>query len=447
MAELPIIMPKMSMTMEEGTVVVWHKAPGDAIAKGEVVAEVLTDKVDMEVESPHEGVLSRIVADVDDVVPVGEPIGFIESDQDDLLGDLFASMSAEVEDSAEESADVETAPEASETAEDIAPETAEEAATERGIIAASPLARKLARDAGIDLASVSATGPQGTIRVPDVKAAIESAGSAPATAQAAPVAAVSPTTDTQEKAEAQATPAPAAVAEPAAAAAPVVSGELYGDSAFQRSRKAVTRSMQPSTNVPQFTAYRAIDLTAMDALRKSSLQGVSWTTIIVRALALAIREYPQLNSFWTDEGAIANADIGVTIAVDTEHGLMIPVLVNPDQKTLRNLNDELKFIVEEARERRMDLEALKKATTTVSNMGGLGVDRFNALITPPQATALSMGAIEQSPVWNEESGRFEPQLQIQIGLTMDHRVGDGADAARVLQHIQDLLNDPIGFLA
>lgn len=443
MAEIPIIMPKMSMTMEEGTVVAWHKAAGDTITQGEVIAEVLTDKVDMEVEATHDGVLSRIVAEVDDVVKVGDPIGFLESEQDDLLGDLFADSAAEAEETPEEApaetvAQDEPAAEATEEATEEQTAEAPAAVPTDGIIPASPLARKLAKEANLDLSQLKASGPNNTIRVADVRAAIEAGAAAPveqAPAEEAPTA---------EKAAPATTPAPAASAKATAPAA--VTGELFGDKAFQRSRKAVTRSMQASADVPQFTAYRSIDLDAMALARKTSLKGISWTTIMVRALALAIRQYPQMNGYWTDEGVVANEDIGVTLAVDTEHGLMVPVLVNPDQQTLSALHAELLEVVEQAREKRMDVDKLKKATTTVSNMGGLGVDRFNALITPPQATALSMGAIQHVPVLNEQ-GQFEPKLVIQVGLTVDHRVGDGADAARLLQSIAENLADPIKFLA
>lgn len=437
MAEIPLIMPKMSMTMEEGTIVAWHKKPGDAVKEGELVAEVLTDKVDMDVESSHDGVLSRIVAEVDDVVKVGEPIAFIESEGKDLLGDLFAEAATPAADetpaagtpasekTAEASpAEPAVAAQGTAPADGAVPPAA--AAGQSGIIPASPLARKLAKDAGLDLASVTPTGPNGTVRVVDVRQIIDS-GATPA-ASPAPAG------------------APAATKPAAKVAAPAVTGELYGDSAFQRTRKAVYRSMQPSAEVPQFTVYRSINLEAMALARKTSLKGIGWTAIVVRALALSLRKYPVLNGYWSDEGVVGNADIGVTVAVDTEHGLMVPVLLNPDQKTLSVVNDELNQLVEDARNRKIDLDMLSKATATVSNLGGMGIERFNALITPPQATALSVGAIQHIPVLNE-AGHFEPELVIQLGLTVDHRVGDGADAARLLQEMSDLLSDPIRFLA
>src|SRR5690606_9438563 len=148
--------------------------------------------------------------------------------------------------------------------------------------------------------------------------------------------------------------------------APAVTGELYGDAAFQRSRKAVYRSMQPSAAVPQFTVYRSIPLEAMALARKTSLKGIGWTAIVIRALALALRKYPVLNGYWSEEGVVGNADIGVTVAVDTEHGLMVPVVLNPDQKSLSALNTELNQLVEDARNRKIDLDLLNKATATVS---------------------------------------------------------------------------------
>lgn len=418
MADLPLTMPKMSMTMEEGTMVAWLKSEGDAVKSGEPVCEVATDKVDMEVESPFDGILARITAQIDDVVKVGDPIGYITTDADDLLGGLF---------------DEPGAPTSSDGAGAAGSGAPAGGATESSAItgsdsvgsdwpAAVPLARALAAEQGLDLKAISPSGPWGSIRVSDVVAPGASAPTVPApTVPAAPV--------TLESALA---PGPAAITSPPA-----------GDPAESRRRRTrlqVAKVMTASAAVPQFTAYVDLDLETLSQVRKTDLGGASWTAILVKAQAIALRLHPNLNGVWSDGGVVLGDDIGVALAVDSPSGLMAPVLRNPDTMGLAELTEEIGRLVEDVRTGSIAMEQLSGGTTVFSNLGGFGVDSFNALLTPPHATALSAGAVRKKVVVLD-SGAFGPRLTCTVGITVDHRVADGADAARFLATLKETVAD------
>jgi pyruvate dehydrogenase E2 component (dihydrolipoamide acetyltransferase) len=298
-----------------------------------------------------------------------------------------------------------------------------------------PLARRIAAEAELDLATVTPTGPARTIRARDVREAI--AGRAqdapsPVVPQPAPLPAL---------------PVPAKAERPAAASAPSSEpGKLLGDDRARRLRVATARVMTASAAVPQFTVYRTLDLGRMARAREASLKGVGWTTILLRAYALVLREYPALNGFWAGEGVQGNDAIGIALAVDTPRGLLAPVLADPDRVSVRELDRSLRAVAEAVKRGDMDPALFGTATGTVSNLGGMGVDRFNALLTPPQATALSLGSVGRRPTIDAEG---EPGVQIacEVGLTVDHRVADGADAARALAAMQAFLADPVLLLA
>jgi pyruvate dehydrogenase E2 component (dihydrolipoamide acetyltransferase) len=413
MAELPLTMPKMSMTMEEGTIVAWLKNVGDTVRAGEPIAEVATDKVDMEVESPFEGVLARIIAEPDEVIKVGEPIAWITTDADDLLGGLFDDPVAP----ASTDPSIVSVPDVFEGAPDAAV-----AAT--GWPAAVPLARTIAHEQNIDLSLVVPTGPWGTIRVSDVEG--RAGMPAPSAAQPVPIA------------------APVPVAEPAPVAAPVPAESAPTDpweSRRRRTRTQVAKVMSASTAVPQFTVFIDLDLSVLAQERKTTLGGASWTAILVRAQALALAEHPQLNGFWVDGRARENENIGIALAVDSPAGLLAPVLQNPQRGTLAELTTELAELVDDAKAGNVAASRLSGGTSVFSNLGGLGVESFNALLTPPQSTALSAGAVRNTVVVVGD-GAFGVRLTCTVGLTVDHRVADGADAARMLATIKKILSDP-----
>lgn len=436
MPELALTMPKMSMTMEEGTMVAWLKQPGEAVRAGEPVCEVATDKVDMEVESPFDGVLARIVAEVGEVLPVGETIAFVTTEADDLLGGLFDEPSAPVAEApVEERADA-------------AP--ASTAPAGPGDVPAVPAARELARARGVDLAAVAPTGAWGAVRVQDVEAAgpdataalaaSGSAGSAPAEVAAADAPApvepvgVAPMSGGRPSADAATTGPASPVGVPRPAADPALARR-------NRIRKQIAKVMDRSAVVPQFTAWIDLDLSRLAPIRKTDLGGASWTAILLRAQALALSATPALLGHWTDDGVAGDAGVGVALAIDSPNGLIAPVVRDPHLGSLAEVSERIRSLVAAARDGALGPDDLAGGTTVFSNLGGLGVDRFTALITPPHATALSAGAVAQK-LHISEAGAMSPRLGCTVGLTVDHRVADGADAARMLQELTAVIADP-----
>lgn len=421
MAELALTMPKMSMTMEEGTMVSWLKKVGDKVKSGEPVAEVATDKVDMEVESPYDGVLSRIAAQVDEVIKVGDPIGYITSDSDDLLGGLFDEAPTTQESGGETS-------QTSTSTQEVTADSKTQQTVANDWPAAVPLARRLASEKGIDLATVKPTGPGGVIRVQDIDESLSGPVSRPA------------------QTKASSTPS-----EPSSGSAGL-NGNLGSSSPDtvttrrKRTRLLVARTMSVSAGIPQFTAYRQLDLSTLARVRKTDLGGASWTAILVKAQAIALSEHPELNAVWTDDGPQTIDEIGIALAVDSPSGLLAPVIRNPQREPLANLSAGIAQLVDSAQSGSITADQLSGGTSVFSNLGGMGVDFFNALLTPPHSTALSAGSVAQRVVAGAD-GAFGQRLTCTVGLTMDHRVADGADAARYLQAVSDIVATPGRILA
>lgn len=413
MPRVPLNMPKLSMTMEFGTIVEWLVGVGDQIHNGDAVVVVTTDKVDMEVEATFDAVLEEILAPEGAQLDVGQPMAYLQTEKADLLGDLFATPpDAPV-----------VAPEAATAAPAIDPVRDPALDTESAAVRAVPLARRIAAEAGIDLRTVAATGPAHTIRARDVREEIAERARRPQPAQVAAAApSITPT------------------------AAPRSTGDLLGDDRSRRLRVATAKVMAASAAIPQFTVYRVLDLGRLARARETSLKGVSWTSILVRAYALVLRELPQLNGFWAGDGVQANAAVGIALAVDAPRGLLAPVLAEPDRLTLRELDRKLRDVAEAIKRGDIDPNQFSGATGTVSNLGGMGVDWFNALLTPPQATALSLGRVGRRPTVDAD-GELAVQIACEAGLTVDHRVVDGADAARALEAMQTFLADPVLLLA
>ncbi|MGP3987313.1 dihydrolipoamide acetyltransferase family protein [Streptomyces sp. 3N207] len=393
MAEIPLVMPKMSMTMEEGILLVWHKAEGDEIRSGDVVCEVMTDKVDMEVESPVDGTLVRLVAKPEQTVAVGEPIAYLASSADDLLGDLLSGPPAP---DGSPLAPEQPAPDQTTPGPTVAPP----ASTRVPMV---PLARRRATELGLDLATLIGTGPGGTIRVTDVETATR------------------PTT--------HATSAPPSRAVGTSAGTPT---------AHRRSRTTVARQTSVSAAIPQAVVYRDLELEALVAHRGTS----RWTSLIIRAYADALRGSP-LNARWTEEGSEVWSDVAVALRVDTERGPLAPVLPDPDQLPVDELDESLGRLADQARSGKVPLQHLTAATTTVYDLGDMGVDAFQELLTPPQVTVLSIGTVAPQVV--PAADGVEIRTRCRVGLTVDHRVGDCSDAARLLIAVQRRLDEPSWF--
>lgn len=419
MARLAIRMPKMSMTMTEGEVNAWMVQVGDEISEGDVVCEVMTDKVDMEVESTVTGTLVEIVVD-SGTVEVGEPIGWVEGEDDGGgFGDLLAEPTPEPG-----PAPAVEAPAAAAPAAEPEPEPAPAAST---IVPAVPRARALAREHGVDLASVTPSGPEGLVRVEDVEARTAApAPAAPAPAAPAPAAPAPPApTPAAVPAPPAAVPAAAPVAAAPAASSPAAPAPA--DARRVAVRRAVARAMVPTAAIPQFTVWREVHLDTADAVRN----GVSWTTVLLRAYAAALREVPELLSRWEGDAPTTAGPPAVALAVATERGLMVPTFTEPDARPIADVDAEVRAVVAQVQKGKLDPAYMAPANGSVSNLGGLGVDRFQALLTPPQASVLSLGTITRRPV--AVPGGVGLALTVHAGLTVDHRVADGAHGAQLLE--------------
>lgn len=401
MARIPIRMPKMSMTMTEGEISEWFVHPGDTVSEGDVICEVLTDKVDMDVESPASGVLVSIEVETG-TADVGVPIGWLEGEDVGGLGDLL------------EPAEPADAPGsvASDHPEMLSvPQRSAEApafgASAVAPVAAVPRARALANGHGLDLADVVGSGPNELIVMADVEALVQ---------------AESPdiTEITHVPANAVRAAAPPSIRSPR--------------SKLVRSR--VAAKMTESASVPQFTLWRDLDLEHADASRN----GLSWTTMLLRAYAAALRTVPTLLCRWEGGAAVASGTPSIGLAVDTPNGLLSPVIEAPDEADPAELDAAVREVVSTAQSGRIDAAYLRVANAMLSNLGGFGVDRFQALVTPPQGSVLAVGAIRRRPV--AVPGGVGAVLGVTLGLTVDHRIADGADGARLLRALDDAVAGP-----
>ncbi|WP_091246375.1 2-oxo acid dehydrogenase subunit E2 [Klenkia soli] len=434
-------MPKMSMTMTEGELSHWAIAVGDEIGSGDVICEVLTDKVDMEVESPATGTLVEIVVE-SGMVPVGEPIGWIEADGDsftDLLdfGDPAEPAAAGDELGSEGADAVVPDPEPAPTV----PAAPAQTGATTGPVAAVPRARALAAEAGLDLRSLTPTGPGGVVSIGDVQTALAQPA-APAAVAPPPAKPLTPPQRKRAAAQGQA-PAPTRPAPsplpvppvdppapaPLAAAAPVSTAPVSAKVAAVR--RAVARKMTESAAIPQFTVWRDLHLDVADTHR----DGLSWTTVLLQSYARALLQVPRLLDRWDGENAVPTGAPVVALAVDTPGGLMVPTFSSPESANPRRLDEDLRAVARAARDGKVDAAHQGVANSSLSNLGGLGVDRFQALITPPQGSVLALGSISRRPV--AVPGGIGTALVVTAGLTVDHRVGDGADGARLLALMAD----------
>jgi pyruvate dehydrogenase E2 component (dihydrolipoamide acetyltransferase) len=411
MARLAIRMPKMSMTMTEGEVSSWMVKVGDAVSEGDVVCEVMTDKVDMDVESTVSGTLVEIVVE-SGMAEVGVPIGWVEGED---TGGSFGDLLATPEPAPEQAAPAAETPGDALPVPDADPEPADaEPPAFAGPAAAVPRARGLASERGIDLSTVRGTGPDGLIRVADVEALAADAPTAAArTAQDAP--------------QPQAPTAPA----PETRAGSVPTGKAGDRRAAIRG--AVARKMTPTALIPQFTVWREIELDAADAQRR----GLSWTTVLLRAYAGALREVPELLSRWEDDRPTEAGPPSIALAVATDRGLLVPTFAEPDLGNASDVDAEIRAVVRAAHTGKLDPAYMGIANGSLSNLGGMGVDRFQALLTPPQASVLSLGTIRRRPV--AVPGGVGLALTVEAGITVDHRVADGAHGAELLHRFARLL--------
>ena len=431
---IQILMPALSPTMTEGNVASWLKNEGDSVQAGDILCEIETDKATMEVEATDEGTLARIVAPAGtEAVPVNAVIGLILEEGEDassLEGAEAAAPAAAPAAPPAEPAAAPAAPAAAPAAPSPGGNGASPPAPQRepgARIFASPLARRMAKQAGLVLEAIAGTGPNGRIVKVDVEAAIAAAAAAPAVAAPSPAA-----------------PAPA----PAAPAAPAA----YQDAPASTMRRVIAQRLQEAKReVPHF--YLTVDC-EVDSLLETRAQlnersddyTLSVNDFVIRAAALALRKVPAANASWVD-GALrqyARADVSVAVAI--EDGLVTPIVRNADAKGLAEISAEVKELAGRARAKPMGLapEEYQGGTFSVSNLGMYGIKEFAAIINPPQSMILAVGTAEQRPVVKD--GALAVATMMSCTLSVDHRVVDGALGARFLQAFKGLIEDPLTML-
>ena len=409
-----IKMPQLGLTMEEGTVERWLKAEGDAVKEGEPLLEITTDKLTNEVEAEADGVLLKIVAPEGTDVPVQGLLGWIGQPGEQVGAPAAAP----------------TAP-AAVPAAAPAPAPAAEAAPARDKkIRISPLARKIAKQMGVDYTAVTGTGPSGRIIKRDILAAAESAPKAAPAAQK---------------------PAAAAAA-PAITAFPVKNLELMeGDTVEKLTgmRKVVAQRMYTSAvEIPTVTQTVKVDVTALLAFRRQLKEAghpFSVNDLVLKAVAKALRKHPEILVSLDGEQIIRRAHVNLGMAVALDTGLIVPVIRDADLLSLEALSAKAKDLAERARNNQLGADEYKGSTFTVSNLGMFGVESFTPIINQPDAAILGVNCTEDELVM-EEDGTIARHQVMRISLTFDHRLLDGAVAARFEMTVRDLLEHPMDIL-
>ena len=422
-----VVMPQMGYDMREGTVVRWHKAEGETVNRGEVIADIETDKATVEFEAYTGGVLGRIVAEAGVAVPVGELIAIITEPGEAAPEAPAATGTAGAVAPGGAMAAASPAPAAATTAGAAtagAPAVARE-------LRASPIARSLARGMGIDLALVTGTGPNGRITERDVnnyRPAGEVVAAAPAMAPA----------------PAAADAAPPAVA-PAAVQAPAGSRiEL------SRMRQTIARVTADSkSTAPHFYVTAEVDMGKAMALRRevndaAAANRVSVNDLMVKACALALAKHPKFNAFYRGDYLQVNGAMNIGIAIALESGLILPGVSNCERKSLLEIAAATKDLISRANSGALRNEEYSETTFSISNMGMFDVESFTAIIYPPHAAILAVGSVKEQPVARD--GQLTVGQMMKATLSTDHRVADGAEAAQFLMEIKRTLENPVSLL-
>ena len=372
-----VVMPRLSLTMKEGTVVQWFKKEGEPVKKGEPLVEVLSEKVTYDVEAPASGVLRKILAAEGTDVPVAGTLGII-AEPDEPLPEIEEIAAPAV-------------PAPPERIEEVAP-LPEMVKEVRKRVPASPAAKRLAREYGIDLTKVRGSGPEGRIVEADVRQYIEEElALAPRVREVIPLKGIRKTT--------------------------------------------AERVSLSARTAPHSTITMEVDMSNAAKLREE--MKVSYTDILVKAVAQALEEHRILNSTLEHEQIKIYEDVNIGVAVATERGLVVPVIHNANKKSLMQIALTLKELVEKAREGKLSREDLTGGTFTITNLGMYGVETFIPIINPPEAAILGVGKVTEKPVVVDNKIKIKPVMY--LSLSFDHRIVDGAPAARFLQRVKQIL--------
>jgi pyruvate dehydrogenase E2 component (dihydrolipoamide acetyltransferase) len=439
---IAIEMPKLSDTMTEGTLVRWIKKVGDTVAVGDVLAEVETDKATMEMEAFDEGVLTEIYVKDGEKVQIGQKLALL-SDQEEKSDSTAAKPSPAKEPTREQTgkpkaapaaagaaitqtrtANADTQPSKDQATEDAPRDVLESTADAR--IKASPLARKMATEMGVDLARLQGSGPAGRIVRDDVLAAAQT---------------------TSPK---QPTAPPAAPQPPSPKPPPLIVAAEDKKIPLSGMRKTIAaRLLESKTTIPHFYLQAQIDAEPMMSLRQlinpaAEAAGLGKLTVndfILKATAMAATRVPLANATFNGDSIIQFANVQLACAVAVDEGLITPVIREAQKKTISQLSAAIKDLAARARSKKLKPEEYQGGTITVSNLGGYGVEQFFAIINPPQAVIVSVGTILNTPVINA-AGQVVPGKRIILGVSCDHRVVDGAVGAQFLGELKKLLETP-----
>ena len=404
-----VSMPKLGFDMAEGTLVRWVKLEGETVNKGDILAEIETDKATVEVESSFAGVVHKHLVEQGSVVPVGTPIAIIAA-PGEQVEDIPTTQPAQ---------EVPAQAQTPQTAPAAPVQPAAIPATPAGPVKASPLARRMATEQGLDIHTLRGSGPGGRIVKRDVESALKS------------IPASFPL-------------------KPATPPAQMISTAIQGDETVpvDRLRAAIGRRMVESKQqVPHFYVTHACRVDELMSLRKkinSTLpegEKISVNDFIIKAAGLALRRYPNLNASLNGDVILRHGDVNVGVAVAVPGGLLTVVNRNTDQKPLRVISREVREMVTRARDGKVRPDDIEGSTFSISNLGMFDVDSFVAIINPPEAAILAVGSVQEVPV--VEDGQIKPGMVLKITLSADHRITDGAEAAQFLQAMAEYLENPL----
>lgn len=416
-----VLMPRLSDTMTEGVIAGWHKNVGDAVKKGEVLADIETDKATMELESYKEGTLLYQGAKPGEKIQVNDLLCIIGKEGFDVNAVLDA-----MKPDGGATAPVAAAPALAEPAATAAPAQAASPApaaapvvVNEGRIFASPLAKKLAAEKGVDLRYVKGSGDNGRITKSDIDNYVPAATPALAAATAAPT-----------------------ISAPA--------GEVsFEETPVSQMRKTIARRLSESLfTAPHFYLTMVIDMDACVAARAKlnevSKVKISFNDMVLKATSVALKQHPKVNSSWLGDKIRTNYHVNIGVAVAVEEGLLVPVVRFADTKSLSQIGSEVKVFAQKAKDKKLQPSDWEGSTFTISNLGMFGIDEFTAIINPPDACILAVGGISQIPV--VKNGQIVPGNIMKVTLSCDHRVVDGATGAAFLQTLKSLLEEPLRML-
>ena len=402
-------MEALSPTMEEGQVVRWVKAEGDQITAGDLLAEIETDKATMELVARGDGVLRAVLVNEGQTAPVGDVIAVIAAADEDVSGLVAA---AGVASTAEAEAPAVAPSPATQQPAPMVP--AAETRTDGGRLRASPVARRLAREAGLRLEAVTGSGPRGRIVKRDIEAAL------------------------------------AAGAGTASPPLPEVPGEDYVDVPLSQIRKTIARRLVESLGpVPHFFLTADVDMARARELRRQFNElelgaRISFNDIVIKATALALARHPECNAWWGGDHVRRHNRVHIGVAVAIDDGLITPVVRDAHARSIAEISNEVRELAALARAKRLTPDQYTGSTFSISNLGMFGIEQFTGVINPPEAGILAVGAVEERPVARDGGVAVRPRMR--VTMSCDHRVIDGAQGARFLATLKELLEKPLSVL-